>query len=124
MRFYTRDDGDTAWAPVAMILAVVVVVMLFGYFAWYAPSHTVVGAPTPTVTVNTPGASAQPSTTVVVPSAGTPGPAGPAGASGASGAAGPAGASGAAGEPGPAGAAGASAPPAGNTDSGTAADGK
>ena len=70
MRFYTTSEGDSNWAPVAMILGVAVVALLLGYFLLYAPSQQVSQAP---VTINNPApsGSSSPPTTVVVP--GTPG---------------------------------------------------
>ena len=111
MRFYTRDvDGDSTWAPIAVVMTVLVAAMVMGYFFWYAPSQGSAAGPTHTVTVNTPAPSQTSPTTVVVP--GTPGPVGADGAKGAAGkdgtagadgAAGAAGAAGSPGEPGPSG---------------------
>lgn len=103
MRFYSREEGDSAWAPIAIVLTVVLVVMCIGYFAWYAPSQT--QANSPTVNVNTPSTSPPP-TTVVVPSPGTQGAAGPSGNSGPAGAPGANGANGADGATGATGATG------------------
>ena len=85
MRIYTREEGDSAWAPMAIIMSILVVGLLLGYFFWYAPSQTVV-TPAHDVNVYTPSAPAQTTpvqaapTTIVVP--GTPGPAGAPGAPG------------------------------------------
>src|SRR5438067_5993587 len=85
MRIYTREDGESTWAPIAIIMTVLVVAMGMGYFFWYAPSETVVVAPTRALVVNTPAAPASAApTTIVVPS--SPGPAGAPGATGATGA--------------------------------------
>lgn len=93
MRIYTRENGESGWAPVAIIMTALVVVMAMGYFMWYAPSQRVAATPTRDVIVNTPASAAPPATnTVVVP--------GPAGAQGATGTAGAAGADGADGAPG------------------------
>lgn len=103
MRLYTRDvDGESNWAPVAIIMTILVAVLVLGYFLWYAPSQTAAG-PTHTINVNTPAPQSSPST-IVMPS--TPGPAGaqgPQGTSGPAGASGAAGSPGSPGEPGPAG---------------------
>jgi hypothetical protein len=104
MRLYTREvDGESTWAPVAIVMTVLVVVMLLGYFFWYGPAQTGAAQPA-TVTVNTPASPQSSPTTVVVPS---PGPAGANGATGATGASGPAGAAGATGTSGTDGADGA-----------------
>lgn len=99
MPIYVQKEGESTWAPVAIVMTVLVVAMAMAYFMWYVPSQNSL-APGRDVIVTTP---AQPGPTVVVP--GAPGPAGPAGAPGASGAPGAPGAAGAAG------AAGSSEPP-------------
>ena len=113
MRFYTRDvvEGESSWAPVAIIMSVVVVAMLMGYFFWYAPSQTAAG-PNHSVTVNNPAPAQSGSTTVVMPSS-----PGPTGATGSTGASGPAGAAGAPGSPGSPGEPGQTGKPGENTDS-------
>ncbi|MEP6756557.1 MAG: hypothetical protein ABJA67_13710 [Chthonomonadales bacterium] len=65
MRFYTTDEGDANWAPVAMIMAVLVIALLMGYFFLYAPSQQTAVAPT--VNVNSPSPTDRPSTTIVLP---------------------------------------------------------
>lgn len=93
MPIYVRENGESDWAPVAMILTALVVVMVIGYFVWYAPAHSVAVSRGRTVIVNTPAAVAPPSTTTVV-MPGSTGAAGPAGANGADGADGAPGSSG------------------------------
>src|ERR1041385_467556 len=106
MRIYTREDGESTWAPIAIIMTVLVVAMGMGYFFWYAPSQTVVVAPTRDVVVNTPPAPASSTpTTIVVPS--SPGQNGAPGATGATGATGAKGQTGTDGAPGAEGAEGA-----------------
>jgi len=99
MRFYTREDGDSNWAPIAIVMTILVVGMGLGYFFWYAPSQSVVVAPaTHDVIVTNPSSPS------------TQGPAGATGATGstgATGATGSAGASGQSGSDGSTGAAGA-----------------
>ena len=94
----SSNSGDNTWAPVAIVLGVIVVALLLGYFLWYAPSQNVV-ATTPTdvhINVTNPNpAPTAPSNPVIVP-----GPAGAPGRDGAPGAAGQPGAPGAAGQPG------------------------
>ena len=89
MRFYSREPGDSGWAPLAIVMSIAVAAMLLCYFLWYVPSQTVAVSPTHQVIVNTP-AAAPVSPTVIVPAspgpAGAPGPAGPSGAPGAPGA--------------------------------------
>jgi len=96
--FYTRDvvEGESSWAPLAVIMTVLVVALLCGYFFWYAPSRTVVAAPSHDVTVTAPGPSAP--STIVIPS--SPGPSGAPGSPGPAGPSGPAGSPGAPGSPG------------------------
>src|SRR6185369_6879242 len=99
MRLYSTEPGDSSWAPVAGILAVMVVVLLMGYFFWYAPSQqTNAASPTHNVTINTPASPSSAPSTIVMPST-----QGPAGAPGNAGPSGPAGAPGSPGSPGPAG---------------------
>lgn len=94
MRFYTRDDGDSSWAPIAIVMTVLVVALGMGYFFWYAPSQTVVVTPTRDVVVNNPATPAPSApTTIVMPS--SPGQTGATGATGAKGQAGTDGAPGA-----------------------------
>lgn len=96
MRIYSTDSGDSSWAPVAIVMTILVVALVMGYFFWYAPQRTTAAGPTHTVTVNTPAAPSQPGpATIVVPSS-----QGPTGATGSTGPSGPAGAAGAAGAPG------------------------
>ena len=54
MRFYTTESGETAWAPIAVIMTVLVVVMAMGYFFWYVPSQVPAGGVTREVIVNNP----------------------------------------------------------------------
>jgi hypothetical protein len=102
MRIYTREDGDSNWAPVAIIMTVLVVVMAMGYFFWYAPSQSVVVAPTREVIVNNPTtpAPSAPNTVVFPSSPGQTGATGATGARGQSGTDGAPGAAGAEGAPG------------------------
>lgn len=96
MRFYTREvDGDSNWAPIAIVMTILVIALAMGYFFWYAPSQNTVAAPTHTVVVNTPAPAQSGPSTVVIPSS-----PGPTGATGSTGPSGPAGAAGAAGSPG------------------------
>ena len=86
----TTDDTATGFAfgTLMMILVVVLVLGLIGYFAWWAPGPAVVPERTNTI--------------IHESSPGTPGPPGPAGAPGPSGAPG---------VPGPSGSPGPSGPP-------------
>ena len=111
MRFYTTESGESNWAPIAVIMTVLVVVMAMGYFFWYVPSQVPAGGVTREVIVNNPAPSAPSTpTTVIIPSSpGAPGPKGDTGSKGqkgATGAPGIDGADGAKGKP------GADAPPA------------
>ena len=124
MRFYTRDvDGDSNWAPVAIVMTILVVVLVMGYFFMYAPSQSTLAGPTHTVTVNTPASPTQSvPTTVVLPS--TPGPAGATGAAGSTGPSGPAGEPGASGASGAPGAPGPTGKSGDSTDKDSSGDGK
>src|SRR5258707_10632081 len=84
-----RDDSSFAWGTLLLVLVVLLVIFMVGYFAWYQPTYvheTVINQPTS----NAPGPP------------GPPGPSGSPGAAGAPGAAGPAGPAGSAGCSGPA----------------------
>ncbi len=107
MRFYTTESGESNWAPIAVIMTVLVVVMAMGYFFWYVPSQVPV-TPTHDVIVNnpTPTAPSTPTTVIVPSSPGAPGPKGDSGPKGSPGA------PGAPGSPGPEGRPGSDAPPA------------
>ncbi len=120
MRFYTRDviEGESNWAPVAIIMSVVVVAMLMGYFFWYAPSQTNAG-PNHSVTVNNPSPAQSSPSTIIMPSS-----PGQTGATGQTGAAGPAGASGAAGSPGSPGETGATGKSGDTTDNSSSGGGR
>lgn len=87
MPIYVQKEGESTWAPVAIVMTVLVAAMAMAYFMWYVPPQNALPA-TRDVIVTTP----QQQPTIVVP--GAPGPAGPAGAAGAPGAAGAAGAAG------------------------------
>jgi hypothetical protein len=101
MSVYTREPSESGWAPVAIILTIVVVALLLGYFLWFGPTQVVTTErPTNVTVTNPPPTTSNP---VVVPVPGPQGPAGPAGPSGPAGAAGPSGTPGAAGAPGQAG---------------------
>lgn len=122
MRFYTREvDGESTWAPIAIIMTVLVVVMAMGYFLWYAPSQSRAGGPDHTVTVNNPAPAQSSPQTIVMPS--TPGPSGEKGSTGATGATGATGSEGAAGAAGATGDTGAPGKPGEPTDK-PAGDGK
>ncbi len=97
MPFYVRDNEDSNWAPIALVMTVLVVALAMGYFLWYGPSRPIVQAPTRDIVVTQPAPAPSPSTTIVVP---TPGPAGETGARGQSGADGADGAEGAPGRTG------------------------
>src|SRR5436309_6827268 len=86
-----RDDGSFAWGTLVLVLVVLLVIFMVGYFAWYQPTYV------HETVINQPGSS-------------QPGPPGPPGPSGAPGAPGASGASGPAGPAGPSGASGSSAP--------------
>ena len=58
MRFYTTESGDSNWAPIAVIMTVLVVVMAMGYFFWYVPSQVPAGGVTREVIVNNPDCQA------------------------------------------------------------------
>ena len=107
MRIYTTESGQTNWAPVAMVMTALVVVMVVGYFIWYAPTQNTTQTPQ-NVTVNTRN-PAPSRTTVVMPS--TPGPAGATGETGAKGRTGAEGSSGSDGAQGESGAPGADGAP-------------
>ena len=83
MEVHTHDSSDSGWAPIAVVLAILVVALLAGYFLWYAPAN-IQANPSPPVTINTPApVTSPPNNTIVVPTpgpSGTPGPAGPPGA--------------------------------------------
>ncbi len=113
MRFYTTESGESNWAPIAVIMTVLVVVMAMGYFFWYVPSQAVPVA-THDVIVNnpTPSAPSTPTTVIIPSSPGVPGPKGDSGPKGSPGAPGSPGASGSPGSPGPEGRPGSDAPPA------------
>jgi quinol-cytochrome oxidoreductase complex cytochrome b subunit len=52
MEVVTREDSS--WAPIAIILTVVVIALLMGYFLWYNPNPNTVVAERPNITVNNP----------------------------------------------------------------------
>ena len=112
------ETGDSGWAPIAVVLAIIVVALLAGYFLWFAPSQTQAGN-TPVI-VNQPSpAPNPPPSTIVVPTpgpSGAPGPSGPAGPSGPSGPAGAPGATGAPGAPAPSGTSGETGASPNNSD--------
>ncbi len=84
MRIYTNENGDSTWAPIAIIMTVLVVALGLGYFLWYAPTQTAVVTPTHEVVVNAPAAPtpSAPTTVIIPPTQGAPGPAGAPGAPG------------------------------------------
>ena len=99
MSVNSSEPSDSGWAPIAIVLTVLVVALLMGYFFWYAPSQqTNAASPTRNVTINTPASPSSAPSTIVMPST-----QGPAGAAGSAGPSGPAGAPGSPGSPGPAG---------------------
>ena len=119
MRFYTTESGETAWAPIAVIMTVLVVVMAMGYFFWYVPSQVPASGVTHDVIVNNPAPSAPsaPSTPTTVILPGSPGAPGPKGDTGSKGQTGSAGTPGIDGADGAKGKPGADAPPPAPADS-------
>jgi|GEM_PF-2922355 len=109
MRTYIVGSSDpvleerSAWSTIVIVLVVLIIALLIGYFAWYAPSrqNTVVIAQ-PAVATPGPqglqGPAGAPAPQGNQGAAGTTGPAGPAGAAGATGATGATGDQGAAGQ--------------------------
>ena len=120
MRFYTTESGETAWAPIAVIMTTIVVVMAMVYFFWHVPSQVPVGGVTHEVIVNNPAPST-PTTPSTVIIQGAPGPNGAKGESGNKGPTGATGTPGINGADGARGKPGADAPPSAPTES---SDGK
>jgi hypothetical protein len=88
MSVHSHEPGDTIWAPIVIILMVLVVVLLLGYVFWYSPGQMSAAPPQTNIRV-TPPAPAAPSPPVFVPTPGSPGPPGPAGPAGPPGPPGP-----------------------------------
>jgi len=108
MRTYIVGSSDptseerSAWTAIIAVLVVIIIGLMIGYFAWYAPNHrgTVVIAQ-PTVTTPGPqGLQGPAGTPAPQGNQGAAGSAGPAGAAGATGDTGATGATGEQGEPG------------------------